>query len=68
MPQISEPELIERELPLDPEMNLHYMPGYTNDTVIHNAMLDEALPSILVVDDEEECKTFLQDYFQVMGY
>jgi putative two-component system response regulator len=68
MPQISEPELVKRVSPLDPEMNLHYMAGYTNDTVIHNAMLDEAPPSILVVDDEEVCTTFLQDYFQIMGY
>ena len=68
MPQISERELVERVSPLDPEMKLHYMPGYKNDTVIHNAMLDDAPPSILVVDDEDDCKTLLQDYFQIMGY
>ena len=68
MPRISEPELVERVSPLYPKMKLHYMPGYTNDTVIHNAMVDDAPPSILVVDDEEDCKTFLQDYFQLMGY
>jgi putative two-component system response regulator len=68
MPKISEPKLVERVSPLDLEMKLHYMSGYTNDTVVHNKMLEEAPLSILVVDDEDICKTFLQDYFQIMGY
>lgn len=68
MPQINVRELVERISPLDPEMKLHYMPGYTNNTTMYNAMSDDPPPFILIVDDEEDCKAFLQDYFKIMGY
>ena len=68
VPRISERELVERVSPLDPEMKLHYMPGYTNDAFIYNAMLDDAPASILVVDDDVVCKTFFQNHFRIMGY
>ncbi len=68
MRQISEQELFEPISSLYPEFKLHYMPGYTNDTVIHHTALDKAPLSILVVDDEESCRSLLQDYFQITGY
>ncbi len=68
MRQISERELFEPVSSLYPEFKLHYMPGYTNDNVIHHAEISNAPLSILVVDDEESCRTLLQDYFQITGY
>ena len=68
MPQISKQELFKPISSPYPEFKLHYMQGYTNDTVIHHKALDKAPLSILVVDDEEYCRTFLQDYFQIVGY
>ena len=68
MPQISEQELFKPISSPYPEFRLHHMPGYTNDTAIHHTALDKAPLSILVVDDEEDCRTFLQDYFQIVGY
>ena len=68
MPQISKQELFKPISSPYPEFKLHYMQGYTNDTVIHHKALDKAPLSILVVDDEEYYRTFLQDYFQIVGY
>ena len=68
MPQISEQELFKPVSSPDPELKLHYMPVHNNDTAIHNRALDKAPLSILVVDDEESCRSLLQDYFQITGY
>ena len=68
MPQISEQELFRPISSPYSEFKLHYMPGDNNDTTIHHTALDKAPLSILVVDDEESCRSLLKDYFQITGY
>ena len=68
MRQISEQKLFELGSSLYPEFKLHYMPGFTNDAVIQRTVVDKAPLSILVVDDEDSCRSLLQDYLQITGY
>jgi PAS domain S-box-containing protein len=46
MPQLSGRELIERLVPLRPEMKVIFMSGYTDDAIVRHGLLDERLEFI----------------------
>ena len=47
------------------EMKLLYPPDGQKGVATHAEMSDEALPMVLVVDDDDECRRVIQDYFKM---
>jgi PAS domain S-box-containing protein len=46
MPEMSGPELADRLAQLHPRMKVLFMSGYTDDTIVHQGVLDEGTPFI----------------------
>jgi PAS domain S-box-containing protein len=46
MPEMSGPELADRLAQLRPKMKVLFMSGYTDDTIVHQGVLDEGTPFI----------------------